>query len=193
MATRTFDPWIGDRYRSEGIDGVRLLVLGESHYGPKSCEVPHYTCELVRLWGQQRRHRFYSSIQRLVVGGQGWLSSAERRAFWDRVAFYNFVQSLVGERPRERPTPEMWEAAHQPFEATIEELKPQVMLILGWQLHQNLPSLPGWLTVCAVPHPSSPGFRYLDWQQTVKAAFDKIHAEPGAAADPARTLVSGSS
>ena len=31
---RVFDPWIGEFYRSEGISGIRLWILGESHYGP---------------------------------------------------------------------------------------------------------------------------------------------------------------
>ncbi len=168
---RKFDPWIGCRYQDEGLDGVRLLVLGESHYGPPTCEVSHYTSELVQLWGQQKRHRFYSSVQRLVVGGRGWLSDAERRNFWDRVAFYNYVQSLVGERPRDRPTPEMWLAACEPLLQTLAELKPHALLVLGWTLHQHLPELPATLAVCAVPHPSSPGFRYTAWQSAVRNAL----------------------
>lgn len=27
---RTFDPWEGNKYRSEGLQGLRLLLLGES-------------------------------------------------------------------------------------------------------------------------------------------------------------------
>ena len=30
---RVFEPWIGTQYRTTGLDGLRVLVLGESHYG----------------------------------------------------------------------------------------------------------------------------------------------------------------
>jgi hypothetical protein len=169
---RTFDPWIGSQYRSEGYRGVRLLILGEAHYSSER-ERSTFTIEMIRSLAQQGRFRFYSATQRLVVGGRGWLSEPERRDFWERVAFYNYIQTFPGSRPRERPTPEMWAAARAPFLATIAELDPQLVLVLGRELRRNLPELPTRLKACEVPHPSSRGFRYATWQPEVQAALNE--------------------
>lgn len=169
---RTFDPWIGNRYASDGIGGTRLLILGEAHYGPTNGERGTYTEEMIRLLGQQHRFRFYTTTQRLVSGGHGWLSNAERRDFWERVAFYNYIQSFAGSGPRIRPTPEMWSAARDPFLTTLAEVNPQVLLVLGRELRYHLPDLPPHLRVCAVPHPSSRGFRYANWQPAVQTVLN---------------------
>jgi hypothetical protein len=153
---RTFDPWVGSRYEAEGYQGVRLLVLGEAHYSTEAPR-PTFTTEMVRVLAQQGRFRFFAATQRLVVGGRGWLPDAERAAFWEQVAFYNYVQSFPGPRARYRPTPDMWTAARDPFLQTLTELRPQLMLVLGRELHRNLPDLPSGLAVCPAQHPSSCG------------------------------------
>ena len=168
---RTFEPWVGKRYDNGGIRGVRLLILGESFYNSTGRDPRTFTSEMIRQLGQQGRFRFYTTTQRLVVGGSGWLSDAERSAFWEQVAFYNYIQSFAP-RPRWRPTPEMWTAARAPFLATLAELRPDVLLILGRQLRQNLPVLPPELRVCEVPHPSSGRLRYASWQPVVRAALE---------------------
>lgn len=97
---RTFDPWVGIRYEAEGLNGARLLILGESHY---SAEVERrtFTREMIRDLGQkQSRFRFYATTQRLVSGGRSRLSDAARVTFWEQVAFYNYIQSFPGSRPR---------------------------------------------------------------------------------------------
>jgi hypothetical protein len=171
-STRTFDPWIGSRYTTDGIRGVRLLILGESHYGFPGEMRPTFTADVVRALGQQHRFRFFTVIQRLVTGGSGWLSNDDRSEFWERVAFYNYIQSFPGTRPRWRPTPEMWLAAREPFLQTLSELSPQLLLVLGLELHRNLPELPFRIGVCIVSHPSYPGgFRYAQWQPVVQAAL----------------------
>ena len=178
---RTFDPWIGSRYATDGVGGVRLLILGESHYGTAGAERPGFTADIVRQLGQQGRFRFFTTTQRLVAGGRGWLPDAERAEFWERVAFYNYVQSFPGPRARFRPTPEMWAAAQEPFLRTLAEVGPQVLLVLGRELRRNLPELPAGVAVCAVQHPSSRGFRYAAWQPVVQAALNARPVEPNAA------------
>jgi hypothetical protein len=171
---RKFDPWIGNRYTAEGIRGVRLLILGEAHYGTGGSENNAFTTEIVRKLGQEGRFRFFSATQRLVIGGRGWLPKAARVEFWERVAFYNYVQSFPGPRARWRPTPAMWEAARAPFLQTLQEVAPQLLLILGRELRRHLPVLPAELPVCAVQHPSSRGFKYDQWQPMVQAAFKAL-------------------
>jgi hypothetical protein len=94
---RAFDPWIGSRYATDGIKGIRLLILGEAHYGTGEAERQKtHTTEIVRLLAQKSRFRFFTATQRLVSGGRGWLSDQERVEFWERVAFYNYIQSFPG-------------------------------------------------------------------------------------------------
>jgi len=174
---RTFDPWIGSRYKTDGIRGIRLLILGEAHYGTGQDEHRRmHTTEIVRMLGQQGRFRFHTVTQRLVSGGRGWLSDKERTEFWERVAFYNYIQSFPGPRARWRPTPEMWLAAQQPFLQTLQEVNPGLVLVLGHELRRNLPQVPAGIDLCAVQHPSSRGFRYARWQPVVKSALDAITA-----------------
>ena len=173
---RTFDPWIGSHHWDKGLSGVRVLLLGESHYGDVGRESSTFTNEVVREWGQQQRHRFFTITQKLILGlGNGWISDRERSGFWERVAFYNFVQSFPGPGPRHRPTNAAWEAASDPFLSTLQELEPQLLVVLGLELSRHLPRIPQRIRVCIVKHPSSPGFRLREWQPVVSEALADLH------------------
>jgi hypothetical protein len=169
---RTFDPWIGSFYESQGIRGIKLLILGESHYGRIGTEKRSFTANVIQQRGQIGRFRFFTTTQRLVIGGRGRLSIAEREDFWNRVAFYNYVQSFAGQKARRRPTADMWSAAQEPFLQTLVEVQPHVLLVLGRELRRHLPDIPHTIRLCEVQHPSSPGFKYSDWQPVVRAALD---------------------
>ena len=174
---RTFDPWIGSRFKTDGLRAMRLLILGEAHYGTGDAEHRRrHTTEIVRLLGQQGRYRFYTVTQRLVSGEQARLTDAERADFWEQVAFYNYIQAFPGPKAQWRPTPEMWAAAREPFLQTIDEVAPRIVLVLGRELYRNIPQIPASISVCAVQHPSSRGFRYSQWQPVVRAAMDAVAA-----------------
>jgi hypothetical protein len=172
---RTFDPWVGQHYLTKGVSGVRVMVLGESHYGTAGTESAGFTQSVVRDIGQQRRHRFFTTVQKLILGlGPGWLSPESRAEFWETVAFYNFVQTFVGHEARMRPTEAMWQAGAKPFLQTLEELKPDFLLVLGKELTRWVPELPQDLKVLALPHPASMGFRCAVHQPTIQAIFDSL-------------------
>ena len=169
---RTFDPWVGSKYFSEGFDGVRILILGESHYGTAGEESPSFTRKIVKEWGQEKRFRFFTMTQKLVSGiGPGRISDESRAGFWEHVAFYNFVQSFVAEKARVRPTDEMWSVACDALLVTVKELKPVLIIALGLELQRRLPQLSGVATVCGVQHPSSFGFKVAEWQPVVQKAL----------------------
>lgn len=56
---RVFDPWVGSKYWSTGYGGVRVLILGESHYGDIGTESATFTTEVVKKWGQDNRLKFF--------------------------------------------------------------------------------------------------------------------------------------
>jgi hypothetical protein len=168
---RTFDPWVGSRYTTDGIGGRRLLILGESHYGGDGCHYSAFTTEVIRDMALVQGHLpFFSRVARLILGGRGGFSPPEREEFWHRVAFYNFIQTAL-EQQGDRPTCEMWQAGREPFLQTVTELAPHIILVLGRELHRNLPPLPEGITVCPVQHPSAIGFSYDKWQPKVLSAI----------------------
>lgn len=173
MSKIRFQPWIGERYAEAELYGLRILLLGESHYG-KGDEDSAFTRRVVKKWGQEKRHRFFTITARFILRqGQGnRLSSAQRREFWDKVAFYNYVQEIVGKKARIRPTREMWKRSEQSYYKVLHDLKPDLVVVLGKQLAKNLPEPVQGIAFCEVDHPSS-GFRYQDHAQSLDMAIEE--------------------
>ena len=70
-STRTFNPWIGDRYATEGYLGRRLLILGESHYHRKGgIDHPEMTRHIIFGLSIPKGGKFSTRTQRLVAGGR---------------------------------------------------------------------------------------------------------------------------
>ena len=185
---RVFDPWVGNKYWSEGLSGIRVLILGESHYGEVGSERLTFTTEVVTEWAQEKRSRFFTVTQKLVAGlsSDEWVSDEQRADFWEHVAFYNFVQAFPGTEPRYRPTQEMWLEAAPAFAATVAELSPQVIVALGVELQNNIPVVPAGIHMCGAQHPSSWGFQYEQWQPAIQAALKMAVSggtQPGVQAD----------
>ncbi len=167
---RIFAPWEGNSYRSGGLFGLRVLILGEAHYDRPENLRESYTIDCVRELGQRRRFRFFTAVQSLVLGKRGWVPDAERAAFWEQVAYCNFVQGFAAAGPRVAPTPEMWTGGGAALLQTVGELSPQLLIALGDRLLPRLPELPLGVRVCGVRHPSGRGFQHEVWQPVVRAA-----------------------
>jgi hypothetical protein len=170
-----FLPWVGENYHScGGAFGVRLLLVGESMYerqpGSLTAQsVPNMIGSILRA---EWTHRFYTTVWRTVGPGQ------ELTTFWNAVAFYNFVQTPVGNRPRQRPSEQAWAESGEAFVAVLESLAPHAVLVLGQQLWWRLTNLQlmrqstdgeGRLAVASaadaayINHPSSRGFSRTRW------------------------------
>jgi len=172
----TFRPWIGDKYETEGIeDGIRLLILGESHYGTPGPNDSTFTRRVVSKYGQEdERHAFFTQTAKLVLGltGDDYLSDEQQHQFWDRVAFYNYVQEYAGETPEGTVTAEMWKDAEKPFLTVLEQLDPDALLILGKELSKHVPEVD--IETCVVTHPSSPRFSYNGEQEDVRNMLERL-------------------
>lgn len=165
-----FRPWIGPKYQEEGLNGLKLLILGESHYGRIGEENVTMTCDIVRELGQKKRHRFFTTTAKLVLGlGRQYISNSERSDFWDRVSFSNYIQSFVAKDAveRARPTEKMWDEARASLHDIIEYTDPEAILILGIDMANRLPKIPSRIGWHKVKHPSQ-FFRYSDWQPGVQ-------------------------
>ena len=206
-----FEPWVGDNYCDGFAGGPRLLILGESHYGegpPERDFTQSLTCEYAE---GQWTCRFWTGIMQTVLGhpraeieqgvdiqpiNGGDPIPMNRESFWQWVALYNYIQVLLPDRATP-PTPEECQAARLAFEAVLEALEPQALLILGRRLWNCLPGptpgsghqeyegpclnageLDGHAWVYQLPnghqvlaagihHPSAPGFRWQRWHPVV--------------------------
>jgi len=67
----------------------------------------------------------------------------------------------------------MWSFSEKAFLDVIDELKPQLIVILGKELNKKLPSLPKDIVICRVNHPSS-GFKYSEWIPVFKDSLKQL-------------------
>lgn len=185
MENIVFKPWVGSNYTTNKF-GSRILVLGESHYGSPEDEYEDYTVDVVKMWGQESRLAFFTKIAKTLLNydSSDYLNEHDRYALWENVSFYNYVQAIVGEGARIRPTCEMWKKSEIAFKELIERLDPQIIIVLGKELSENLPVIPEGIEVCFLNHPSSGGYSYAVNNQlvqksieTVKANDDKLFAD----------------
>ncbi|HEX9484175.1 MAG TPA: hypothetical protein VF929_06320 [Gemmatimonadaceae bacterium] len=135
-----FEPWKGSSYK-DGWRGLRVLLLGESHYREvgKDYSPRDFTSGVVRRWAiDGPTARFFTTTCRAMTGG-GIPTLTERTAFWESVAFYNYVQAWVDGGPRSRPTAADWATGPTPFQSVLESLKPDCILVLGQELWWNVP------------------------------------------------------
>ncbi|MBR1487348.1 MAG: hypothetical protein IJ603_00455 [Bacteroidales bacterium] len=153
-----FRPWIGERYK-EGLDGQRILVLGESHYcseigkkGPcqqKCCpsaaskECRSFTEDVIRefvygYFGASFQQTFLC-FERAVSGKV--LNQEDRVTFWNKVAFYNYLQYAQSgpSRGLEQPGVDSSPA----FLEVLESLQPDKIIVWGKRLYNILPDWGG--------------------------------------------------
>lgn len=174
MNTINFLPFVGDKYRDSRY-GVRLLVLGESHYGGEEDDAPDFTQMVIRKYAYTPGLPFFSKLTNVLRGHTDWPTEEERREAWRHVAFYNFVQEFVGNDSRIAPTPAMWREAQAPFVEVVRQLEPDVILVLGVRLWNNVDALPPTLPVewCGVKHPSG-GMAYEPTFAELAEAMRKV-------------------
>ena len=163
-----FHPWIGERYCTGGRFGVRVLVLGESHYGEAGKETVDMTKEVVASYtqraitGQGERLRFFTVIANILRGQRGWIDDEELARVFQDIAFYNFVQSFVGDGPRGDPTFRQWVDAQAPLKTVLQALRPDAVLVLGLELGEHILDWPEDIDRAVIAHPSSSHCRYED-------------------------------
>lgn len=131
-----FHPWVGTEYASSGLDGKKILILGESFYGPldpvDAANLPSFAEVVVRGYiTRPAGLRLFRTVEKLFGRTPG-ADAAERLAFWNRVAFGNFIQDVLVDRTSEhRPTEQQWSAARPCFLDLLDALRPDAVLVLG--------------------------------------------------------------
>jgi hypothetical protein len=162
MKNTKFEPWVGSKYFEENQFGIRILVLGESHYGSDSVCYQTFTTEIVRQFAQKERLSFFTKVSKILLNldEKTWIDNKTRGEIWEHISFYNYIPTFVGDGSRISPTADLWASAKQPFLDVVQKLSPDVILVLGKNLSSHIPVLPKHINVCNIYHPSSSYFSY---------------------------------
>jgi hypothetical protein len=182
MRSVTFKPWVGSRYEAkDNRFGVKLMVLGESHYSKDGAPDPQFTRSVIKTFGVSRepgRGRTFTKLAKLLLDiRSGEVTDAKRSEVWRELLFYNFVQEYVGSSARQRPTSNMWVEGKKPLLQVLDRYSPDLILVLGKALEHHVRPLekcgiPASTTVCYVQHPAA-AFVYDVWCQKFQLALRK--------------------
>lgn len=139
LESRYFKPWIGSHYGQCGINGKAVLILGESIYrcaktSPRRCiELIENNCS------GAESHKFYTNIYLACMGPDAPRQRENKRAFWDRVSFINYVDDVVEGGSRHAPDGLSIEKAKRDWKNVLAALEPHLIVVLGRRLWGFLP------------------------------------------------------
>jgi hypothetical protein len=117
------DIWIGSSYSQSP---RRILILGESTYGQDPPLISY-----IPTWIAGAKDYTFSRIFNACSGAHTSTASiAQRQAFWDSIAFYNFLTVALPSRET-RPTDAQYRASEQALDEMLARYTPSGVWILG--------------------------------------------------------------
>lgn len=151
-----FKPWVGKNYKTGGIFGKKILVLGESHYcgGCDQCGLKYSPkCDDLNTEGvvkfylegnTNKRTATFRKFERSLVNEETSLGRSNE--IWNSLAFFNFLQVAMTDA-RIAGTPEDYDEGRIAFLEVLEELQPDLIIVWGTtRLWNNLPGKEnGWV------------------------------------------------
>ena len=135
-------PWVGENY-SQGINGKRVMVLGESHYcGKREDDVPQITNSVVNAYLDSRNEfdGWMNTFTKFIRAFSGEKISREDSAsYWNSFLFYNYIQTPL-DSPRVIPPINLYRGSEDAFFEVLEQYRPDLILVWGCRLYKNLPN-----------------------------------------------------
>lgn len=154
-----FYPWVGSCYDS-GINGKKIMIMGHVHVcgGCNECgiikdrdeECASFTNKVVNdyiKWREtgettspeyKRWPKTYFNFAKAFFGYEPNLKQ-EKCELWDKVLFYNYVQTSVSEW-RQKPNAVDYNKSQTPFMEVINKYEPDVIIVWGIYAFNNTPS-----------------------------------------------------
>lgn len=146
-----FRPWVGSRYEEGALGtGMKLLVLGEAHYDDHTASPGEFLSDFTitqvdQSWSLNRdpkgRNFYWRTTELLCCRPkEQWTDANEHERFeaWERVAFANYIQGVVGERADTVPRKEQWESGIAALHLLLETISPDRVLVLGVRNWNNI-------------------------------------------------------
>jgi len=93
-----FLPFRGRSYGYQSAFGIPVLVLGESHYNDNGRQSfpPSFTCDVMDDVISGEEWKFFTQVLATFCGEQ----AVDPKTFWNSVAFYNFIQTVIKKNTR---------------------------------------------------------------------------------------------
>lgn len=152
--TVRFIPYWGELY-GEGMDGQRVLLLGESHYRREGLSdaldvtrpfTHNIFCDMAKEVRKESDGPFFKALD-LVLTGREDFQLQEAAEDWKRVAFVNLSQAFAGSEASHRPRNRaLRDGGHVLVRDILPVLRPDVVLVLGrtaWRLFSHGKLEPG--------------------------------------------------
>lgn len=151
-----FLPFVGRDYLSGGIFGRRVMVLGESHYCGEKCadcgvagkagDCAAFTSGVIERYLDPKAERepwmnTYLKFERSLVGHE--TDQAERERIWRSLLFFNYLQVAMDET-RKAGTHEQYQQAQKAFYETLDQYRPESVIVWGKRLWNYLPGDERW-------------------------------------------------
>lgn len=141
MSNIKFNPWVGKNYTHSKF-GKRVLVLGESHYCANAEEaVPSLTQDVINdLFDSESEFEGYKNTYTKFIRALSGtdVSRFDVKPIWDEVMFYNYVQFPIS-GARVEPTSKEFIDSEPAFWEVMEQYRPDVVIVWGHRLYNNLP------------------------------------------------------
>ncbi|PNG50319.1 MULTISPECIES: hypothetical protein [unclassified Variovorax] len=170
-------PWVGKRYGDESRLGAKVLFLGQSMFSFTG-EEPIQEAVILDVeryvLGSERR-AYPTKVANIVLNRNGGYLAAECLCeAWQDIAFTNYIQHYVGDDSRLPVERSLQRRSEKAFYEVVEQLRPDLMVVLGARLAEWLPPTPGIERVCI--HSPQSSFEYARWNPVVQAALAKVRA-----------------
>jgi len=137
-AKHYFHPHVGAKAAEGFRGGVRLLLVGDSHYGNLDETGTQFVVKTYIDDGEESdAYRFLSRVQHIVTG-KAPVTRDDRAEFLDRVSFTNLIQEPLPSA-NTVPTTEQWRAAWSVFASIIRATEPDMAFFFtkrGWGAEQ---------------------------------------------------------
>ena len=153
-----FDPWVGLYYYS-GINGKKIMIMGHVHVcgGCYECGIiknRDKECASFTIKAVNNYIKWRETGENPTPEYKGWLKTffnftkaffgyepdfkQEKRELWDKVLFYNFVQTSVS-KWNQKPNSVDYKKSQVPFMEVINEYNPDIILVWGSDAFNRTP------------------------------------------------------
>jgi len=136
MSTNTKPPiWKGMNYPNGGIFGARILIVGESTYTTDGRDTSQYNVWMAQDHIDGYRDAFRTKLLRSFINTNRE-QQHEIQDFWNSVCYLNYINTPLS-GPRIAPAESMWAENNQPLASILTELKPNIVVALGYRMWGN--------------------------------------------------------